>query len=155
MNTLLAAVAPQLVDLALTLFLGAGTWLAAQGARFFGASREQKAREALLGVVEVVAVHAREQLQQRLLSVQAPPEPEARARLLAAAALPIVTSSARYVAQQMPGKMALLGVDAAGIERMLSLRLGVPPAASGEAASLVARVAESVSAAAMPLRRHD
>ena len=147
MNEIIAALAPHLVNLALTLFLTAGTWLATQGARLFGANREQKAREALLGVVEVVTVHAREQLQQRLLSVQAPPEPEARARLLAAAALPIVTSSARYVAQQMPGKMAQLGVDRAGIERMLSLRLGLNPTAPDEAANLLRRLAETATPA--------
>ncbi len=141
MNEIIAALAPHLVNLALTLFLGAGTWLATGAARFFGASSEQKAREALLGVVEVVAGQARERLQQHLLSVPVPPEPAARASFLTAIALPIVASSADYVAQQMPGKMAELGVDREGIKRMLSLRLGLNPVAPGESLGLARRIA--------------
>lgn len=125
MNTLLAAVAPHLVDLALTLFLGAGAWLAAQGARLFGAGREEKARQALLGLVDLVAAQAREALRQRLSLGPAPAETEAARRLAAAAAEPIILRSADYVARQMPGKLRELGVDREGVERMLRLRLGL------------------------------
>lgn len=131
MNTILAAVAPHLVEGALTLFLLAGSWLAAQGARLFGAGSEQKAREALLGLVEMVANQARERVYRRMSDATVPADTEGREAMLARIALPIVAGSAEYVAQQMPGKMKALGVDKAGVERMLSLRLGLP-AAVGE-----------------------
>jgi hypothetical protein len=147
-NQILAAFAPHLLDLGLTGLTGVLIWVATRAARLLGATNEQKARDALLDLVELVAGKARERLQQHLLSVTVPPDPEARASFLASVALPIVAGSAEYVAQQMPGKMRELGVDKAGIERMLSLRLGLTPTSPSEALTLVRRISETAAPAA-------